>query len=166
MKKLLISMIVILLITSCTTVLKSTEDIANIVIADQQVTSGQVSQIIKSVELNSTEILIVDHSVNHYLAFSEKWKSKILTLDSTSPIFTEFLIDYDNLVKQYTSVEDVVENNWDKYSDNYKILLTNYKANANEINNSVNKLIAASRRYQAIIKAVELATILAGVAGK
>ncbi len=151
------------LITACSTVLKSTEDIANIAIAHEQITSGQVSQTIKSVSLNSTETLIVDHAINHYIAFAEKWKQKVATLDSTSPIFSEFLLDYDNLIKQYKSVQGIVAANWTEYSPRYQVLLEDYELRANKINNSIDGLIAASRRYQAITTAIELATILAGI---
>lgn len=163
MKKLISTIVLtIVLLSSCSTVLKSTEDLANIAIAHEQVASGQVANTIKSIDLNSTEVLIVDHAINHYIAFSDKWKQKVSILDSTSPIFTEFLSDYDNLVKQYKSVEGIITANWARYPTRYQIILEDYNVRANKINQSIDKLIVASRRYQAITTAIELAAILAG----
>lgn len=150
----------------CETVLHNADDLANIAIANDQIQSGQVGIIIKSAPLSDAEKLMVDHALNEYVAFSERWKSSIIDIDSTAPLFASFMIEYDALVSQYKSVEMVVSQNWQNYTDRNKYLLFDYQMRAKKINDSVDDLIAAGDRYQAIVNAITLAKILAGIAVK
>ena len=109
--KLLISSILIIVLTSCTTVLDKLEKVDEIVISDQ--TYGLVT----SVDLSPTDIMIINHAKNRYLALREKYKGN-LTNDS----FTndEVLEDYKLLLDQYSATVKVINKNYSKYSDENK----------------------------------------------
>lgn len=155
-----------MMLSGCTTVLKNTSDLANVAVANDQVMSGQVASVIKSAPLSATENLIVDHAINQYVGFVDKWKSSITYLDAREPIFAEFVSDYNKVVAQYRSVkEQVVARHWDEYSEENRALLNEYHARANRIDQSVNGLIDAGKRHQAFIDALYLGQVLAGIAG-
>jgi len=162
----LISGIFLILLPGCKTVLNSADDLANITIANDQIQSGQVGVVIKSAPLTNTEKLIVDHALNEYVAFAERWKASIVNIDSTTPLFTTFTIEYAALVSQYKAVENIVAQHWHEYSLLNQQLLTDYQLRAKKVNNTVDGLIAAGARYQAILDAITLAKILAGIAVK
>ena len=109
--KLLISSILIIVLTACTTVLDKLEKVDEIVISDQ--TYGLVT----SVDLSPTDMMIINHAKNRYLALREKYKGN-LTNDS----FTndEVLEDYKLLLDQYSATVKVINKNYSKYSDENK----------------------------------------------
>lgn len=162
----LIPSIILILLLGCKTVLNSADDLANITIANDQIQSGQVSVVIKSAPLTDVEKLMVDHALNEYIAFAERWKSSIVNIDSTTPLFAAFTIEYAALVSQYKAVENIVAQHWQEYSSLNQQLLTDYQLRAKKVNTAVDGLIAAGARYQAILDAITLAKILAGVAVK
>ncbi len=148
------------------TVLKNTSALANIAVANDQVMSGQVAAVIKSASLSDSENLIVDHAINQYVGFVDKWKSSITYLDAREPIFAEFVADYNKIVSQYLAVkEKVVEVHWSEYTEANRSLLNEYHARADRIDQSVNGLIDAGKRHQAFIDALYLGQVLAGIAG-
>lgn len=156
-----------LILSGCSTILKNAGDIANIVVANDQVMSGQVASVIKSASLITTEILIVDHAINQYVGFVDKWNSTIKYLDASEPLFAEFIVDYNKIVTQYRAVkEQVVAKHWEEYSAENRILLNGYHGRAERINNTVDDLIAASRRHQALLDAIYLGQVLAGITGR
>lgn len=162
--KILFIFSILVLLTSCETVLKNADDLTNIAIANDQIQSGQVGIVIKSAPLSDTERLMVDHAVNEYMAFARRWKTSMIDIDSTATIFPTFLTEYNDLVAQYRAVENVVSAHWSDYSSINQSRLLNYKARAEKINSSIDGLIDAGMRHQAIIDAITFAGILAGVA--
>lgn len=162
----LIPGILLTLLLGCKTVLNSADDLANITIVNDQIQSGQVSVVIKSAPLTDTEKLIVDHALNEYIAFAERWKASIINIDSTAPLFANFIVEYAVLVTQYKAVENIVAQHWQEYSLLNQQLLTDYQLRAKKVNNTIDGLIAAGARYQAILDAITLAKILAGIAVK
>lgn len=162
----LIPGIILIFLSGCKTVLNSADDLANIAIANDQIQSGQVSVVIKSAPLTDVEKLMVDHALNEYVAFAKRWKTSIVNINSTTPLFATFTIEYAALVSQYKSVENIVANHWSEYSLLNQQLLTDYQLRAKKVNNTVDSLIAAGARYQAILDAITLAKILAGIAIK
>ncbi|MBY0475399.1 MAG: hypothetical protein K2Q13_10130 [Nitrosomonas sp.] len=155
-----------MILSGCSTVLKNTSDLANIAVANDQVMSGQVAETIKSVNLSSTESLIVDHAINQYSGFVDKWKSSINYLDSSEPLFTEFVADYRKIVAQYRAVkEQVVKPHWSEYTETNRALLNEYHGRVDRIDQSVNGLIDAGNRHQALLDALYLGQVLAGIAG-
>ncbi|MER2511501.1 MAG: hypothetical protein ABTQ25_03610 [Nitrosomonas ureae] len=158
--------VLLLILTGCSTVLKNTSDLANIAVANDQVMSGQVAAVIKSAPLSATESLIVDHAINQYVGFVDKWKSSITYLDAREPLFAEFVTDYNKIVAQYRSVKErVVAEHWGEYTEESRALLNEYHARADRIDQSVNGLIDAGKRHQAFIDALYLGQVLAGIAG-
>lgn len=166
MKNYIVFLFCFVLLVGCNTILKNTDDLANAAIANDQIQSGQVSVVIKSAPLTDIEKLMVDHALNEYVAFAERWKASIVNIDSTTPLFATFTIEYAALVSQYKSVENIVAQHWHEYSPLNQQLLTDYQLRAKKVNNTVNDLIAAGARYQAILDAITLAKILAGIAVK
>lgn len=165
MRKELIMIILalMLVLSGCNTVIKSADDLANIAIVDEQITSGQAMQTIKSANLSSTELMIVDHANNSYISFANKWKRSVTTLDSRTPLFTEFIGEYEELVKQYKAVEVVIAKNWDNYPTRYQVILLDYQLRAKKLNATTDKLITANRVTEAIEAGIMLAKIAAGI---
>ncbi|WP_293006049.1 hypothetical protein [Nitrosomonas sp.] len=159
--------VLLLILTGCSTVLKNTSDLANIAVANDQVMSGQVAAVIKSAPLSATESLIVDHAINQYVGFVDKWKSSIIYLDAREPIFAEFVADYNKIVAQYRAIKErVVAGHWNEYTEESRALLNGYHDRAERINDSVDSLIAAGKRHQALLDAIWLGQVLAGITGK
>ncbi|PSJ15939.1 hypothetical protein, partial [Nitrosomonas supralitoralis] len=151
----------LLILSGCTTVLKNTSDLAKIAVANDQVMSGQVAAVIKSASLSDTERLIVDHAINQYVGFVNKWKSSITYLDAREPLFAEFIADYGRVVVQYLAIkEKVVAVHWGEYTEENRLLLSGYHDRAGRINDSVDDLIAAGKRHQALLDAIWLGQIL------
>lgn len=165
MRKELIMIILalMLVLSGCNTVIKSADDLANIAIVDEQITSGQAMQTIKSANLSSTELMIVDHANNSYISFANKWKRSVTTLDSRTPLFAEFIGEYEELVKQYKAVEVVIAKNWDNYPTRYQVILLDYQLRAKKLNATTDKLITANRVTEAIEAGIMLAKIAAGI---
>lgn len=155
--------IVAVLLMGCETVLNNADDLTNIAIANDQIQSGQVGMVIKSAPLSDTEKLMVDHALNEYVAFADRWKASIINIDSTAPLFATFIVEYNALVAQYKSIEAIVANHWQEYPVRNQYLLSDYQLRAKKINDSVDELIAAGARYQAMLDAITLAKILAGI---
>ncbi|PSJ15825.1 hypothetical protein C7H79_16880, partial [Nitrosomonas supralitoralis] len=151
----------LLILSGCSMVLKNTSDLANIAVANDQVMSGQVAAVIKSASLSDTENLIVDHAINQYVGFVDKWKPSITYLDAREPIFDEFVADYNKIVAQYRSVkEQVVAGHWGEYTEENRALLNEYHGRAERVNDSIDSLISAGKRHQALLDAIWLGQIL------
>ncbi|MDC8446106.1 MAG: hypothetical protein LV471_09310 [Nitrosomonas sp.] len=164
-----ITRLVILVLTvvaftvGCQTVLNQTNDLANAVIANEMVTTGQVAETIKRIELNETELLTVNHAINNYSLFVSRWRESIADLDSTAPIFSEFLADYSSLVNQYKAVESIVKKHFNVYSERDQVILQDYQRRALKMNDSVENLIAAGNRRQALLDAISFGRIMIGL---
>lgn len=164
MKKLITSILIsLILLSGCSTVLKSTNDLSNIAIVDEQITSGQVLQTIKFAPLSSTELMVIDHANNNYIIFADKWKKVITKLDSKTPLFAEFMGEYEELVKQYKAVESIITKNWDNYPTRYQVILLDYQLRAKKLNAITDKLITANKVTEAIETGIMLAKIAAGI---
>lgn len=164
MKKLiLIIVIAALMFSGCSTVLKSSGDLANIAVVNDQITSGQVLQTIKFAPLSSTELMIVEHANNSYITFADKWKKVLTKLDSKTPLFVEFMGEYEELIKQYKAVELIITKNWDSYPTRYQVVLLDYQLRAKRLNAITDKLITANKVSEAIQAGVMLAKIAAGI---
>ncbi len=125
------------LLSGCQTVLKNTDDLANIAIANEMIMTGQVAETIKRIELNETELLTVNHAINKYSSFVSRWKGSVADIDSTAPIFSEFMVDYSSLVGQYKAVETIVQKHLSVYSERDQVILMDYQRRARKMNDSV-----------------------------
>lgn len=164
MIRVLIAALIITVFSGCETALKNAADFTNAAIANDQIQSGQVGIVIKSAPLSDTERLMIDHALNEYMAFADRWKASLLDLDSTTPAFAVFAADYNKLVAQYRAAEKIVTAHWEDYPEPSRHLLLDYQSRAKRMNDSIDGLIAAGHRYQAMLDAITLAQILAGVA--
>lgn len=160
----ILALAVVSFTVGCQTVLNQTDDLANAAIANEMVTTGQVAETIKRIELNETELLTVNHAINNYSSFVSRWKESITDLDSTAPIFSEFLADYSSLVNQYKAVESIVQKRFNVYSERDQVILQDYQRRAQKMNDSVENLIEAGNRYQALLDALSFGRIMIGLA--
>jgi hypothetical protein len=160
----MIAALIFIGLSGCETTLKNAADFTNAAIANDQIQSGQVGIVIKSAPLSDTERLMIDHALNEYIAFADRWKALIYDLDSTTPAFAVFAADYNKLVAQYRGAEKIVTAHWEDYPEPNRHLLLDYQSRAERMNDAIDNLIAAGHRYQAMLDAITLAKILAGVA--
>lgn len=160
----IIILVVCFALIGCEAILKNTDELANAAIANDLIQSGQVAETVKRIELNDFETTAVSHAVNSYAAFVEKWKHSITDMDADSPVFNEFMLDYSDLVRQYKTIEFVVEKHWQAYSASDQVILQDYKHRAKKLDESVGSLIAAGRRHQALMDALAFGRILIGLA--
>lgn len=158
-----LSLLVFALLCGCQTVLKNTDELSNIAIANEMIMTGQVTETIKRIELNETELLTVNHAINKYSSFVSRWKESITDLDSTAPIFSEFMVDYSSLVGQYKAVELIVQKHLSVYSERDQVILLDYQRRARKMNDSVESLISAGNRYQALLDALSFGRIMIGL---
>lgn len=161
MKKLLVILLIAVL-SACSTVLDSTKSLSNIAVADAKIRSGEVTQTIKYAQLSQTEALVVDHAVNKYIFFSETWKQKIKGLDATSSDFVEFATQYEDMVKQYNTVKALVEIHWAEYPKSHQVFLKEYEDRAEKFDTDIRNLMNAQSRNKAMSEAILFATALAG----
>jgi hypothetical protein len=163
--RILISAILLsIFITGCQTTVKSIADLANAATASDMIMSGGVSGTINSVVLNDAESLTVTHAINRYSIFIEKWKNSIAGIDVTGQLFNDFLLDYAEIVKQYKAIDAIVRSHWGGYDAISQQILLDYQRRAIRINESVDALIAARRRHQALLDAVGFVNVLTGIA--
>jgi len=141
----------------------ATETTANAAYATHLIQSGQVEQVITSVELTDTEKLKITHAINAFNNFVVEYKSKVSNGDfgTSDPMFHGFIIDFELLTVQYKNVSEIITLNYDKYSPEQKLILEDYQNLAISLNGSVDSLVAAGRRHQALIFGIKFAGILA-----
>jgi len=155
MKKLIVSIILsIFLLSGCST-FNSLKAIKESVV---QVSDGNVMYKIKSVELNSSEITILDHSFNNLRQFIDKW-TKIDKIENLE----EFLSEYAEAKISYLAVHRVIENNFSRYATEIQVELKKYKQDAVNIDNIVYKMILAKDMYKTGKEAVKLAKVVIGM---
>lgn len=155
MKKLIVSMILsIFLISGCST-FNSLKAIKESVV---QVSDGNVMYKIKSVELNSSEITILDHSFNNLRQFIDKW-TKIDKIENLE----EFLSEYAEAKISYLAVHKVIENNFAKYNPEFQTELKKYKKDATHVDDVVFRMVLAKDMYNAGKEAVKLAKVAIGL---
>ncbi len=129
-----------------------------------QIQSGDVFKNIKSVELSNTEIQIVNHAQNKADLFITKWKGVIANPKAIAEIDQGMLGDYSNLRKRYSEVYAVVLRNWDKYDQQSKDALLGIHVHAKELDQSIDKYIAAKDKEMAVIQIIRYASVLASMA--
>ena len=164
MRILILVILLLIFATGCQTTIKSIADLTNAATANEMITSGGASGTINSVVLSDAESLTVTHAINRYSVFTEKWKNSITDIDVIGQLFNDFLLDYAEIVKQYQAVDGIVRSHWDDYDTISQQILLDYQRRAIKINESVDALIAAERRHQALLDAVQFVNVLAGIA--
>ncbi|MBX9636155.1 MAG: hypothetical protein K2Q14_06980 [Gammaproteobacteria bacterium] len=151
-KTILITLLFVLSLTACA-------QIKNFVATDKDIESGQVLSVIKSVSLTDTEATVLNHALNAYTAFVEKWKHEDVIGDRV-----QFLAEFSALKEQYRAVDNIVSNHWQEYDPERKKNLLRYQQAAKHFNDSAEKLASLEKWDGAIKNAVSLAKVLAGIA--
>lgn len=155
MKKLIVTLILsISLVTGCA-VFDGFKSIKESIV---QVSDGNIIHKIKSVELTSTEITIIDHSFNNLKDFIDKWSKvdKVEDLD-------DFMTDYAVAKSNYLSIHKVIENNFTKYNTEFQTELKKYKKDATHVDDVVFRMVLAKDMYNVGKEAVKLAKIAIGL---
>lgn len=147
-------LLVLSLIGGCQTVLNKADDLKNIAAVNDAIMTGKVLATVKTIELSGVEDTQLTHAVHQYAFFVEKWKNSIVSMDSTTDAFKEFMDDYAILLSQYAVVEKIVTNHWSSYQSADQETLKNYQIKAKQLNASVNKLVTANRVREAVMDAV------------
>lgn len=122
------------------------------------VSEGNIVNEIKSVELTSSEVSIMTHSVNNLRNFIDKW-SHISGEDNLQ----EFLSDYSEVKANYLSLHKIIKDNWDKYPTELRNKFIEYKKDATKLDKTIDRLVLAQKLYKASREAVTLAKIAIGM---
>lgn len=153
MKKItLITLLFVFLLAGCA-------QIKNFVATDKDIESGQAVSVIKSVSLSDTEVTVLNHALNAYAAFVEKWKHDDVINDRV-----QFLEEFSALKEQYRAVDKIVSNHWQEYDPDRQKNLLRYQQAGKHFNDSVDGLASLEKWEGAIKEAVSLAKVLAGIA--
>lgn len=145
--KLLISSILIIVLTACTTVLDKLEKVDNIVTSDE--TYGLVT----SVDLPPTDIMIINHAKNRYLALREKYKGNLTDYSFNNE---EVLEDYKLLLEQYSATVKVINKNYSKYSDESKDKLKELSESFYKLHDSVEAIQDEAMTLKVIKRLIEI----------
>lgn len=145
--KLLISSILIIVLTACTTVLDKLEKVDNIVTSDE--TYGLVT----SVDLSPTDIMIINHAKNRYLALREKYKGNLTDYSFNNE---EVLEDYKLLLEQYSATVKVINKNYSKYSDESKDKLKELSESFYKLHDSVEDIQDEAMTLKVIKRLIEI----------
>lgn len=146
---------ILIALSGCAMQLKNLQTIQDTI---YEASSGNIQYDIKSVELSSTDLIIVDHSFNKLNAFIERWK------DLPKEDLTIFLSEYSEARKSYLDIHRVVDNNWNKYTSYNKEKLLKYKSDAILLDNSVKQMIRIKNYYRAGMLAISVIEVAAGLA--
>lgn len=152
MKKLIVLILTVVLL-GCST-LKSIEDIHD---TSLMVANGEVVHEIKAIDLSSTNLAIVDHSINKLKIFIEKW-DKVENIDNLE----EFIAEYKDAKSNYLAIQRVITTNYDKYPKELQTKFLKYQKNAQNLDNTVQKLILGKNIYAATKVGVKLAMLAVG----
>ena len=145
--KLLISSILILVLTACTTVLDKLETVDNIV------TSDETYSLVTSVDLPPTDIMIINHAKNRYLALREKYKGNLTDYSFNNE---EVLEDYKLLLEQYSATVKVINKNYSKYSDESKDKLKELSESFYKLHDSVEDIQDEAMTLKVIKRLIEI----------
>ena len=133
--------------------------LSGVVSTDYAIASGEADQTVKSIPLNDTERLIIDHAINRYNEFIERWKSKDLIENRV-----EFLAEFRDLKKQYYAVDAIVKRHWQEYTPEKQALLLEYQEAALALNGTTEKLARLDMWRAVGVNALSFGTVLLGIA--
>lgn len=153
MRNLILSIFLVLSLIGCTT-LKSIENIQE---TSFMVANGEVVHEIKAVELSSTEITIIDHSINNLRVFIDKWDS----VDNI-PNLTEFIAEYNVAKSNYLAIHRVIFANYERYPRHLQTKFLEYQDSAQKLDSTVHKMIMGKNAYAAAKVGVKLAMVVVG----
>jgi hypothetical protein len=133
--------------------------LSGVIATDYAIASGEADKTVKSVGLSSNEKLVIDHAINKYNYFIERWQSKDLIENRQ-----EFLAEFRDLKKQYYAVDAIVKRHWQEYAPDKQALLIEYQEAAISLNASTEKLARLDMWRAVGVNALSFGTVLLGIA--
>jgi hypothetical protein len=130
-----------------------------VIATDYAIASGEADRTIKSVKLKDSERMIVDHAINQYNVFIERWKTKNLVENRE-----EFLYEFRELKKQYYAVDAIVKKHWQEYTPAQQAQLLEYQEAAISLNATTEKLARLDMWRAVGVNALSFGTVLLGIA--
>ena len=133
--------------------------LSGVVATDYAIASGEADKTVKSIPLTDTEKLTIDHAINRYNEFIERWKTKNL-VESRD----QFLYEFRDLKKQYYAVDAIVKRHWQEYTPEKQTLLLEYQEAAIALNSTTEKLARLDMWRAVGVNALSFGTVLLGIA--
>jgi hypothetical protein len=130
-----------------------------VIATDYAIASGEADKTIKEAKLTDSERMIIDHAINQYNDFIERWKTKSIVENRA-----EFLSEFRDLKKQYYAVDAVVKKHWQDYDPDRQAKLEEYQEAAIALNSSVEKLARLDMWRAVGVNALSFGTVLLGIA--
>jgi len=130
-----------------------------IVEADYAVASGEARQVIGSVSLTSSEKQIINHAINRYMQFTEKWRNADIEANED-----QFLDDFNELKAQYLAVDKIVRKRWDKYSPDNQANIKQFQAAVHNFDAAVNRYIRLKMWASVMLGTAEFVAASLGLA--
>ena len=130
-----------------------------VIATDYAIASGEADRNIKAAVLSDTERLTVDHAINKYTYFTERWQSTNIVENRE-----EFLFEFRELKKQYYSVDSIVRKHWTEYTAQQQTDLEAYREAAISLNTTVEKLARLDMWRAVGANALSFGAVLIGIA--
>lgn len=130
-----------------------------VIATDYAIASGEADRTIKAAELKSNEKIVIDHAINKYNAFIERWKSRSLVENRA-----EFLAEFRDLKTQYYAVDVIVKRHWMDYSPQQQAKLEEYQEAAMALNTSIEKLARLDMWRAVGVNAMSFGAVLLSIA--
>ena len=130
-----------------------------VIATDYAIASGEADRTIKAADLKSNEKIVIDHAVNQYNAFIERWKTKSLVENRA-----EFLEEFRDLKKQYYAVDVIVKRHWADYDKQQQSKLEEYQEAAAALNTSIEKLARLDMWRTVGVNALSFGAVLLSIA--
>jgi hypothetical protein len=130
-----------------------------VIATDYAIASGEADRNIKSAGLSSNEKMVINHAINKYNAFIDRWQSNNIVENRE-----EFLAEFRDLKKQYYSVDAIVKKHWQDYDQQRQAKLEEYQEAAIALNTTVEKLARLDMWRAVGANALSFGAILLGIA--
>lgn len=152
------------LLVGCASIFPNAEEVeASTAPVDSAIMSGEVVNTLNSVELNLADMAVIEDALVAYADFRSTWVGKFSEALENDDTFTDFRMDYSNLVKNYNNLSDMVERNQEKYTEANMTTIMEYRATALKSYDATMRFIAAGDRQNSIMEALEYADVIARV---
>jgi hypothetical protein len=159
MKKYALALLVILLV-GCSATKEISTVTSEALYVSSEINSGTAQGVLYSVELTGTEKMIVTHALNYQAQFETKWKSSVKDPTLLLSNFEALRLDYFVLKTRYLEVQEVVQDNWDRYPEEAKLRFTLYQAHADNLDTGIVALMDISDRQETLHEMLGFAMML------
>lgn len=147
------------LLTACKTLQDSYDLVANAAQVDDIIMTGKASSVIHKIDYSDEEKQAFATALLSYQLFRNKWSSfldKDTVMASALDIsFSEFEPDFNDLLKEYQIVRDLVASKWSEYPPSDQTVLRGYGKLAIAYRDDVQKMIAIGDENEAVFAALE-----------